>query len=93
MNEYSNDYDASSIKAEFKLYQLILSKSYILLQQQHTMETLCEMIQLSNRKIKMQRFLLHKDEGRINPHHVLWSLLLDQNILLKGETENLYACG
>jgi len=80
-NEYVDDYDAASIRAEFKSYRLILPKPHILLQQQHTLETLREMIQLSNVKIEMPRFLRHKREGRIQPHHALCSLLLEESSL------------
>ena len=78
-DDYGGDYDAASIRAELKSYQSILPKPHILLQHQHSLETLREMIQLSNDRIEMPRFLKYECEGGIQSHHALCSLLLEES--------------
>lgn len=70
----SEEYDAATIRAEFKTYQAILPKPSRLLQQQHSVEKLREMMEDGG--IDMPRFLSHPYEGGIAPHYALCCLLL-----------------
>lgn len=70
----SEEYDAATIRAEFRTYQTFLPKSDKLLQQQHSVDALREMV--SNSDSKMPRWLKH--EGGIAPHDALCCLLLKE---------------
>jgi len=80
----SKDDDAATIRAEFKSYQSMLFKPHKLLQQQHSSETIREM--LSNSKVEIIRFLKNEYKDRIKPHHALCYMLLD-NTLRYGPKE------
>jgi len=71
----AEEYDAKSIKSEFKTYQSILPKPDKLLQQQHSFEMLRELMQCN--KIEMPRFLKYEYEHGIKPHDALCCLLLN----------------
>jgi len=83
----SEDYDAESIKAEFKLYQSMLPKPDKLLQEQHSAEMLREMILHSN--CPMPLFLKDASEGGIKPHHALSCLLLSSRMHKELEMKEL----
>lgn len=70
----SEEYNAATIRAEFKSYQSILPKPDQLLQEQHSFEILREIIQRNN--VEMPRFLKYDFEGGIKPHYALCCLLL-----------------
>lgn len=72
----SINYDAATIRAEFKNYQSILPHPDELLQQQHSFTYLRTKIEES--KIELPRFLKYKFEGGIKPHHALCCLLLSE---------------
>mmetsp|Transcript_24164 Transcript_24164/g.48957 ORF Transcript_24164/g.48957 Transcript_24164/m.48957 type:complete len:346 (-) Transcript_24164:71-1108(-) len=72
----SEQYDAATIRAEFKTYQSILPKPDKLLQEQHSFQLIRSRIEQSN--IDLPRFLKYKFEGGIKPHHALCCLLLSE---------------
>jgi len=72
----SEQYDAATIRAEFKTYQSILPQPEKLLQEQHSFLMLRSKI--SQSKINLPRFLKYKFEGGIKPHHALCCLLLSE---------------
>lgn len=81
-----SNYDAATIRAEFKNYQSILPKPDELLQGKHSFTYLRKKIQQHN--IELPRFLKYKFEGGIKPHHALCCLLLSEyeaEILQKKE--------
>jgi len=87
----SEEYDAASIKAEFKSYQSILPKPDKLLQQQHSCEMLRDMIESS--KIELPRFLKYEYEGGMKPHYALCCLLLkDYSRDAPNETGAAFFC-
>ena len=73
----SDVYDAAAIRAEFRFYHSILPKPDKLLQEQHSVEILRDMIERSNSLNEMPRFLKTVEEGGIEPHNALCCLLLD----------------
>lgn len=80
----SEEYDADTIKAEFKSYQKLLPKPDKLLQKHHSPEMLRELIKA--RHIEVPRFLRERDEDGIKPHYALCCLLLDD---LKNNTKDM----
>lgn len=72
----SEDYDAATIRAEFKTYQSVLPEPDKLLQDQHSFQLMRNQIQESD--INLPRFLQYKFEGGIKPHHALCCLLLSE---------------
>jgi len=72
----SIQYDAATIKAEFKTYQKILPHPDNLLQEKYTFTYLRNKIEDSG--IETPRFLKYKFEGGIKPHTVLCCLLLGE---------------
>lgn len=72
----SEEYDAATIRSEFKTYQSILPHPDTLLQNQHSFPLLRKHIKDSN--IEPPRFLKYKAEGGIKPHHALCCLLLSE---------------
>ncbi len=72
----AEEYDAKTIREEFRNYQSILPKPDILLQHRHSFEVLRELIKSKN--ITMPRFLQTQKEGGIKPHYALCCLLLDE---------------
>eukprot|EP00586_Coscinodiscus_wailesii_P020270 CAMPEP_0172498342 /NCGR_PEP_ID=MMETSP1066-20121228/112589_1 /TAXON_ID=671091 /ORGANISM="Coscinodiscus wailesii, Strain CCMP2513" /LENGTH=354 /DNA_ID=CAMNT_0013271583 /DNA_START=85 /DNA_END=1149 /DNA_ORIENTATION=+ len=78
----TEQYDAATIRAEFKTYQSVLPHPDKLLQEQHSFQLLRSKIEQSN--IELPRFLKYKFEGGIKPHHALCCLLLSEYVL-EGE--------
>eukprot|EP00985_Skeletonema_marinoi_P031483 scaffold37708_cov175-Skeletonema_marinoi.AAC.5 len=72
----SIQYDAATIKAEFKTYQKILPHPDNLLQEKYSFTYLRNKIEDSG--IETPRFLKYKFEGGIKPHTVLCCLLLGE---------------
>jgi hypothetical protein len=71
------EYDAATIRAEFRFYQSILPKPDELLQQHHSVEILRAMIERSSKNTAIPHFLKTVPEGGIAPHNALCCLLLD----------------
>jgi hypothetical protein len=72
----SEQYDAATIRKEFKAYQSLLPKPDVLLQNRPSFQTLRGKIEQSG--VNVPRFLLYKHEGGIKPHHALCCLLLSE---------------
>lgn len=72
----SINYEAATIRAEFKTYQSILPHPDKLLQEQHSFTFLRTKIEESG--IVVPRFLKYKFEGGIKPHHALCAFLLSE---------------
>ena len=80
VNKNNAVYNAAAIRSEFQVYHSLLPKPDQLLQQQHSVDILRDMITQgsSNKNISsMPRFLQHASEGGIKPHNALCCLLLD----------------
>lgn len=86
----SEEYDAATIRAEFRTYQSILPKPDKMLQQQHSVDVLREM--MFNNDLELPRWIQHCERG-IKPHDALCCLLLkemdtkdEEDVLLNGSS-------
>ena len=75
-------YDAAAIRKEFQRYQSVLPKPDKLLQEQHSVQALRNLIiEASNHNTsnvtELPKFLKHQFEGGVKPHHALCCLLLN----------------
>ena len=72
------DYDADTIRREFKTYQHVLPDPDTLLQQHHSFHMIRTLIE-KDHQLPVPRFLRYKFEtGHVKPHHALCCLLLTE---------------